>query len=391
MWVLLNILFLNLIISTNFQKVSAGGSPLDWFDTVSNLFDSDKTWWTPKLQKKWQWNLKVSCSSFLPAILPSQCFHCYNTNITDLLITEISPVLGEDQFELCWLTQGFTHLVESRVFISRELTYLFCFQRCDLGQSLGILNAVSGRMRYADWKWKSWVDAAGYILGRSGEGSPLAHLAHFVVLHILWLRPGVATMGVTAATERNSTPSKRARSCRKSNNPVRVTFIWIFWVIGQVICCSECFTSISSLPSEPKGSCNVNAAVLGINHWWWKLTGISVPELPSFGTQAGKGKCHVLALTIIWSILTKLTFPLHRHMLSPHCPFFPQDKDLSQGQHHLQQAVSVLHGKMIQQLFSCSLGGQITLRSKVQVLCSVLTLSLVWSQGKCKGFFNGAF
>lgn len=68
----------------------------------------------------------LSCHSFLP-VFPLFLF------IYLFLVTELSPVLGEDHSELHWLTWALVHLIKSRVFIPREPMDPFSFLRCESG------------------------------------------------------------------------------------------------------------------------------------------------------------------------------------------------------------------------------------------------------------------
>lgn len=69
----------------------------------------------------------LPCHSFLP-VFPLFFFICL------FFVTELSPVLGEDHSELCWLTWALAHLIKSRVFILREpMDLFFFFWRCESG------------------------------------------------------------------------------------------------------------------------------------------------------------------------------------------------------------------------------------------------------------------
>lgn len=139
------------------------------------------------------------------------------------------------------------------------------------------------------------------------------------------------------------------------------------------MCCSECFTLISLLPSQPKRSFHVAASPLRCNDGWWKASRISALELPSFCTQAGWGEVpcprpgnYLLCRPHQINLSTPRA---SASPLSSKGPSFPRDRDLSPGQHRLQRAGNVQHGKVTQQPSRCPLQGQTPLRMKVQVLC----------------------
>lgn len=151
------------------------------------------------------------------------------------------------------------------------------------------------------------MEAAGYLLGQSGEGTPLDHIFCGYSQKGLWqgweqLQREILPPADRQEVEESLTPLEEKSSSGFSGSLDKL--------------CAALLQFPLSLPS-PQG------AFMSLPLPWAAKPGDEKPAVSlrqsylPFAHKQAEVKCHVLALAIICSVLIKLTFPLYRQVLPP--------------------------------------------------------------------------